>query len=190
MIKKVIMEYGAVASEICMKFSTQYMNQASYYYNGNKSRNHAITIIGWDDNYSKSNFRLTPPGNGAWIVKNSYGKRWGNSGFGYVSYYDTSLAKLNDHENTFAIIFNDTIRFNKNYQYDICGKTDYFVTGYNTIYYQNQFTSTGNDVLAAFSTYFNTTTEWEADIIVNDVVKLSQNATSLAGYHTIHLKEL
>ncbi len=190
MIKKAIMEYGAVASEICMKFSTQYMNQASYYYNGNESRNHAITIIGWDDNYSKSNFRLTPPGNGAWIVKNSYGKRWGDSGFGYVSYYDKSLAKLNDHENTFAIIFNDTIRFNKNYQYDICGKTDYFVTGYNTIYYQNQFTSTGNDVLAAFSTYFNTTTEWEADIIVNDVVKLSQNATSLAGYHTIHLKEL
>ena len=52
MIKKAIMEYGAVASEICMKFSTQYMNQASYYYNGNESRNHAITIIGWDDNYS------------------------------------------------------------------------------------------------------------------------------------------
>ena len=36
---------------------------------------HAVTIIGWDDNYSKDNFneKQRPSGNGAWIVKNSWG---------------------------------------------------------------------------------------------------------------------
>ena len=35
--------------------------------------NHAVTIIGWDDNYSKENFNVKPNNNGAWIAKNSYG---------------------------------------------------------------------------------------------------------------------
>ena len=36
---------------------------------------HAVTIIGWDDNYSRENFneKQRPSGNGAWIVKNSWG---------------------------------------------------------------------------------------------------------------------
>lgn len=36
--------------------------------------NHAVSIIGWDDNYSKDNFSTKPKNNGAWIIRNSYGK--------------------------------------------------------------------------------------------------------------------
>ena len=37
---------------------------------------HAVTIIGWDDNYSKDNFNTNqqPTTNGAWIIKNSWGE--------------------------------------------------------------------------------------------------------------------
>ena len=37
--------------------------------------NHAVTIIGWDDDYAKENFLADhqPPENGAWLVKNSWG---------------------------------------------------------------------------------------------------------------------
>ena len=37
--------------------------------------NHAVTIIGWDDNYPKKNFLADhqPPGDGAWLVRNSWG---------------------------------------------------------------------------------------------------------------------
>ena len=38
---------------------------------------HAVVIIGWDDNYSKSNFNSShqPSSDGAWIVKNSWGDK-------------------------------------------------------------------------------------------------------------------
>lgn len=38
---------------------------------------HAISIIGWDDNYSVDNFaeEAKPTSNGAWIVRNSWGER-------------------------------------------------------------------------------------------------------------------
>ena len=37
--------------------------------------NHAVTIIGWDDNYPKENFLAEhqPPEDGAWLVRNSWG---------------------------------------------------------------------------------------------------------------------
>lgn len=41
----------------------------------NAEANHAVTIIGWDDSYSKENFIAghQPEADGAWLVKNSWG---------------------------------------------------------------------------------------------------------------------
>ena len=49
-------------------------NWAHYTYTQEKA-SHAVTIVGWDDNYDKSNFveGHEPPENGAWLVKNSWG---------------------------------------------------------------------------------------------------------------------
>ncbi|MEX8505903.1 lectin like domain-containing protein [Leptothrix ochracea] len=64
---------------------------AAYYYFGGTGTNHAVTLVGWDDNYPASSFATQPPGNGAYILKNQWGSNWGQSGYFYVSYYDTSL---------------------------------------------------------------------------------------------------
>ena len=84
---------------------------------------HGVCIVGWDDDYDAGNFGTAPPGNGAWIVKNSYGSQtdfipgglvasdgttkdanvgdWGivdenglHTGYFYLSYYDTSIGVL------------------------------------------------------------------------------------------------
>ncbi len=49
-------------------------NWAHYTYE-DEIANHAVTIVGWDDNYPKENFLEghQPPKNGAWLIKNSWG---------------------------------------------------------------------------------------------------------------------
>ena len=50
-------------------------NWAHYTWSEAATPNHAVTIVGWDDNYPKENFLADhqPPENGAWLVKNSWG---------------------------------------------------------------------------------------------------------------------
>ena len=185
-IKEALIKYGAVATGIY--YSGSYLKSNSYYYSGSTGPNHAVTIVGWDDNYSKSNFRTAPPGDGAWICKNSWGESWGDKGYFYVSYYDTKCARVGSYDkSTYTIILNDTIHYNKNYQYDIIGITDYLITGKSTIWYENIFNATEDGVLTAFSTYFNTTTDWTAQIYVNDKLMLTQDGVANAGYYTFNL---
>ncbi len=51
--------------------------------------NHAVTLIGWDDNYPKEKFNLTPKNDGAWLVKNSWGTSDTDNGYQWVSYEST-----------------------------------------------------------------------------------------------------
>lgn len=72
-----------------------------------------VSVVGWDDNYPASNFAKTPPKDGAWIIKNSYGMEYGDQGYNYISYYDTSFATT---DNSVGFIFENTEKYNKNYQ--------------------------------------------------------------------------
>lgn len=185
-IKEAIIRYGAVATGIY--YSGSFLNKYSYYYPGTTGPNHAVTIVGWDDNYSKANFKNTPEGDGAWICKNSWGDSWGDKGYFYVSYYDTRCVRVGDYDkSTFTLILNDTVHYDKNYQYDVIGITDYLITGKDTIWYENIFNATDNEFLTAFSTYFNATTNWTAQIYVNNDLKAVKNGTSVAGYYTFNL---
>ncbi|MCR4645373.1 MAG: hypothetical protein K5695_08190 [Oscillospiraceae bacterium] len=52
---------------------------------------HAMSIVGWDDNFPASAFNYTPPHDGAWLVKNSWGAGWADDGFFWLSYEDNSF---------------------------------------------------------------------------------------------------
>ena len=187
-IKLALMKYGAVATTMCMG---QINSKNAHYYSGNDPIDHAVTIVGWDDNFSRNNFyRTAPPGDGAWIVKNSWGDDWGKNGYFYVSYYDTKFAQPGVIDASFAIIFNDTIRLDKNYQYDISGITDFFMNSSSKVWYKNVFTATDNEYLASVSTYFDKISNWTVSINVNGQYKHHQSGVSNPGYYTMNLDKL
>ncbi len=79
-IKDYIKNYGGLTASVfgAPLFSDYYNNKTGAMYCDDTEQcpiNHAVTIIGWDDEYSKDNFNEAhkPTNNGAWIVKNSYG---------------------------------------------------------------------------------------------------------------------
>ncbi|MEA2075618.1 MAG: C1 family peptidase [Euryarchaeota archaeon] len=74
-IKNAILNYGPVYSTIYASdpgFSAY--DSGVYEYWGTGETDHAIEIIGWDNTLSHSH------GNGAWLIKNSWGTGWGASG--------------------------------------------------------------------------------------------------------------
>lgn len=73
--KNAILQYGAVTSGYYEDIKYQSDDQNSYYCPTKSfNTNHAISIVGWDDNYSKDNFNanIRPSKNGAWLIKNSW----------------------------------------------------------------------------------------------------------------------
>lgn len=105
LIKELILSKGSVSSAIYSGGSI-----TSYYIvtDSSHSVDHAVTIIGWDDNIPASKFKNATR-NGAFLVKNS----WGNSGlngYNYISYDDVNICnntytlsgvQLNDYDNTY-----------------------------------------------------------------------------------------
>lgn len=92
-VKAALMERGALSIGMMADFNEDTWNSATnaFYYSGRRGANHAVNVVGWDEDFPKENFATTPPGDGAWIVRNSWGEGFGEDGYFYMSYYDTSL---------------------------------------------------------------------------------------------------
>lgn len=81
--------------------------------------NHAVLLVGWDDNYPADKFGsgAAPPKNGAFIAQNSWGSDWGDGGFFYISYSDNFIGQNNA---SFSRVYPPT-SFDIVYSYDPLG---------------------------------------------------------------------
>jgi C1A family cysteine protease len=199
LLKSAIMNYGALY--VSMYFDEDYAYDFindSYYYPFSSDTNHAVALVGWNDSYSRYNFEYNnvpyyPAGDGAFLVKNSYGQYWGNSGYFWVSYYDMSFARDDDGGIAFAGNENIT-NYNRVYQYDPLGWTNSWGFYGNTACYANVFTAVAMEDLKAISTYACST---YSSYVANIYTGVKESPTSgtlaatftgtfqMAGYHTL-----
>ncbi|WP_296884451.1 C1 family peptidase [uncultured Methanobrevibacter sp.] len=188
-IKEAVLKYCGLSVGIHSELEAPYYNKntsAQYFFKTGRP-NHTVFLVGWDDAYSAKNFLVTPPGDGAWIIKNSYGTEHGDQGYDYISYYDTGFATS---DVSTGYIFENNEPYNKNYQTDLGGTIKYYESdkGIN-VSYKNSYTALDDDLIAAVGTYFFENGEkYNFKIYVNNELKLSQNGTApFKGYHTIKL---
>lgn len=192
LIKQLLQKNGALYSQIRWESGYYSKNTASYYYPGSSAPNHAVVIVGWDDSYSSTWFSTTPPGDGAFIVRNSWGEDWGESGYFYVSYYDTCIGKP-----SVQFFSEDPSNYEKVYQYDPFGwVTSVSVGGGNCAWFANVFTSTQAEDLEAVSFYTPVpNSEYQIEVY-RDIISgphgsirelVQTGSISNLGYHTIDL---
>ena len=121
-IKEHIVKYGSVTSMTAGSKSEFYNNRNIYKattYNCNNNsirRDHAISIVGWDDNYSRDNFSKKPLTDGAYIIQNSYGTSSFDNGYMYISYEDVFI-----EDETYGVCGTSSVNYDKIYQNDYYG---------------------------------------------------------------------
>ena len=116
-VKKMIMNHGGVGVMYAHYYDgmTSTVHPSAYYDNGKQTSGggtHAVMIVGWDDNYSKDNFKTAekPTKNGAWLIRNSWGFY---ESYFWMSYETSSLGKT-----AYAFDCTNTRPYDNNYQLD------------------------------------------------------------------------
>ena len=201
-IKWAVFQNGGVSTSIYASLSNAMMHSSSYYnaktnaycYTGSMEPNHDVIIVGWNDDYSATNFNGMVHGKGAFICQNSWGSDFGDDGVFYVSYYDTNIgdqsvsyAKIQPKDNY------DTI-----YQSDLSGWTGQIGYSKENVMAANIYTAKEDEMLQAAGFYTlgkNTTYELYLVSDYTDVNSLanrklvSSGVIKDAGYYTIPLEQ-
>lgn len=159
-IKEAVFLYGGVHTplyfaladnEVTDEEAGQYYRRdtASYCYIGTNKINHDVVIVGWDDQYSKSNFPMEPEGDGAFLCMNSWGEGFGDHGYFWISYYDTNIGIYN-------ICYTgveDTDNYDAIYQSDLGGFVGQVGYKDETAYFANVYTAEADETLSAAGFY-------------------------------------
>ncbi len=207
-IKSLIKDYSGIYAAFYM--DTSYVNRSAKggtaYFSDIRNRfpttnwyvkcNHAVTLVGWDDYYSRNNFSTKPAHDGAFLVKNSWGTSWGDEGFFWISYddYFCEVSVVADTETRGDL-------YDRLYEYDPLGCTDYLysgmVSGEGSLVYANKFKRNADkpEVLTGISTYFlNASDNYEVYVSATGKTKdfkkvdvKEGSSAKTAGFQVLHL---
>lgn len=88
-VKRRVMSEGAMGTAYAVNGAFLSKDFVHYQPKENtKKPNHAVAIVGWDDEKSTADADKKAPKPGAWLIKNSWGQKRGDQGFYWISYYD------------------------------------------------------------------------------------------------------
>ena len=157
-IKEAIRTYGAVSIGLTAVDTSEdgdtnkYYSDTTWAYYKHSAEgstpDHAVTIVGWDDDYSLDNFILKPKAKGAWIIRNSWGTAYHDKGYYYASYEETSL-----HD---GVAYDTAAAPDKErvYQYDPLGLCNFInYPDIKTAYFANIFKASRNEKINSVSFY-------------------------------------
>ena len=181
-LKELILTYGAASLSYCD--TTNYGRTdgkfgddgSSYYYYCPEeyTSNHAVTVVGWDDSIPASAFKTAPAGNGAWLIKNSWGDDSRDDGYFWLSYYDKSIESSGvayDYTVDGADDYYDTL-----YSYDGGNSSSWFGFGLSTMYGANVFTAEDASNITGAAVY--TSKGMDIELSVYTGLKDKTNPTS------------
>jgi cathepsin L len=73
-LKQAMCEHGALAVAVNATDDWSYYGGGVYNIDADADINHAVTLVGWDDDL------------GAWLIKNSWSRDWGDGGYMWIKY--------------------------------------------------------------------------------------------------------
>jgi hypothetical protein len=205
LIKRLVRENGALSVGMFFdedrspyeEYSDATGTHATYYSPERWGENHGVAIVGWNDTYPATAFHGadgTPPGPGAFLVRNSWGSGWGEDGYFWVSYYDGSFAReqgLGGYggATSYAVV-EDTDNYLRAYQYDKLGVTGHWGFGSTRVWGANRFTAASTQRIAAAGFYaLSSSTRYEvwAGRTLRSLNLRASGTVELPGYTTVPL---
>jgi len=211
LIKQMVVQYGALS--VGMFYENSYdtfrrfvgERAPSYYcdraagetsYSGTEvTENHGVDIVGWDDAFPTTRFSARgsgqPPGDGAFLVRNSWGASYGDRGYFWVSYYDRGFAfgPCTSYSRVDGVT-----SYRRNYQYDTLGWTRSL--GYTDVadpsvaWGANRFTAKASERIVAVGFYApvaSTRYQVWAGPSLESLSLRGEGALSLPGFATVDL---
>jgi C1A family cysteine protease len=164
-VKRAIMNHGAVSTSMYANEDSRYYNPEDYtwYYNGSEASNHGILIVGWDDNKQVTGGTDSPETRGAWIIKNSWGTGFGNSGYFYLAYDDNQVLT----SNAFYPNKEKTENIDSLHHYDKLGMVTSLGSGNETLYGLTRFELQESESIQRIGT-FTSAYGTEIEVIIYD----------------------
>lgn len=153
-VKRIIKNYGAVATSMYASDQFEYYNFTDYtwYYDGDKQSDHGILIVGWDDNKEVTGGSESPDTKGAWIIKNSWSEDWGENGYFYLAYKDSKVLA----DNAFYPIKWDNTSIDSLHYYDKLGMVTSLSYGERDVLYGlTRFEAQPDEAVKKVGTYVN-----------------------------------
>jgi len=163
-----------------------YDGSYTLYYPDTDNVNHNVLIVGWDDSLPHAG------GTGAWLVKNSWGTGWGDSGYFRMAYSSAGIGRIS----SFMYAWQNYDNNGDLWYYDEGGWTNSWGCSNTTAWGLTRFTPNSNTNVTRIEFWTNDTTT-DIDVYLYDnfdgsnlsglLAKKLNNSFDEAGYHSVAL---